>query len=176
MKLTQISQVLPLTSADAVAIAELARVIWQHHYAPIISTAQIDYMLTQRYEPTLIENQLKDPNIWWRKLILNQTIIGFSCCMLTGQPNELKIDKLYVHCDHHRNGYGAMLVADALNLMQSKDLQSLILTVNKRNHSAIAAYQQYGFEIAGDSIVDIGGGFVMNDFLMTLTDMSRWNT
>lgn len=174
--MTQISQVLPLTSADAVAIAELARVIWQHHYAPIISTAQIDYMLTQRYEPTLIENQLKDPNIWWRKLILNQTIIGFSCCMLTGQPNELKIDKLYVHCDHHRNGYGAMLVADALNLMQSKDLQSLILTVNKRNHSAIAAYQQYGFEIAGDSIVDIGGGFVMNDFLMTLTDMSRWNT
>lgn len=174
--MTPISQVLPLTSADAVAIAKLARVIWQHHYAPIISTAQIDYMLMQRYEPTLIENQLKDPNIWWRKLILNQTIIGFSCCMLTGQPNELKIDKLYVHCDHHRNGYGAMLVADALNLMQSKDLQSLILTVNKRNHSAIAAYQQYGFEIAGDSIVDIGGGFVMNDFLMTLTDMSRWNT
>ncbi|SNX59591.1 Ribosomal protein S18 acetylase RimI [Nitrosomonas ureae] len=168
--------ILPLTSLDVSEIAELARVIWQHHYAPIISTAQIDYMLAQRYEPTLIENQLKDPNIWWRKLTLDQTIIGFSCCMLTGQPNELKIDKLYVHCDHHRKGYGAMLVADAINLMQSKDLQTLILTVNKRNHSAIAAYQQYGFEIAGDSIVDIGGGFVMNDFLMTLTDMSRWNT
>jgi len=168
--------ILPLTAADAAAISDLARVIWQHHYAPIISTAQIDYMLAQRYEPTLIENQLKDPNIWWRKLTLDQTIIGFSCCMLTGQPNELKIDKLYVHCDHHRKGYGAMLVADAINLMRSKDLQSLILTVNKRNHSAIAAYQQYGFEIAGDSIVDIGGGFVMNDFLMTLTDMSRWKT
>ncbi|MER2512801.1 MAG: GNAT family N-acetyltransferase [Nitrosomonas ureae] len=168
--------ILPLASSDTRTIAALARTIWQHHYAPIISTAQIEYMLAQRYEPALIEKQLEDPNMWWRKLTLDQTIVGFSCCMLTGQPNELKIDKLYVHCDYHRRGYGAMLVADAFNLMRSKDLQSLILTVNKRNHSAITAYQQYGFEIAGDSIADIGGGFVMNDFLMTLTDFSRWNT
>ncbi|WP_103967580.1 GNAT family N-acetyltransferase [Nitrosomonas ureae] len=168
--------ILSLTPSDTRTIAALARTIWQHHYAPIISTAQIEYMLAQRYEPALIQDQLKDPSMWWRKLTLDQTIVGFSCCMLTGQPNELKIDKLYVHCDYHRRGYGAMLVADAFNLMRSKDLQSLILTVNKRNHSAITAYQQYGFEIAGDSIVDIGGGFVMNDFLMTLTDFSRWNT
>lgn len=168
-------RILSVTSSDTRTIAVLARTIWQHHYAPIISTSQIEYMLAQRYEPALIEKQLEDPNMWWRKLTLNQTIIGFSCCMLTGQPNELKIDKLYIHCDHHRKGYGAMLVADAIHTMRSKDLQSLILTVNKRNHGAIAAYQQYGFEIAGDSVVDIGGGFVMNDFLMTLTDLSCWN-
>ncbi|WP_293005912.1 hypothetical protein [Nitrosomonas sp.] len=50
------------------------------------------------------------------------------------------------------------------------------MIVNKHSHSAIAAYPQYGFEVTGDSIVDIGGGFVMDDFLMTLTQLTRWNT
>jgi len=51
--------------------------------------------------------------------------------------------------------------------MRENNLQSLILTVNKDNRTAISAYQHYGFEITGDSIVDIGNGFVMNDYLMT---------
>ncbi len=168
--------ILPVTSPDAITIAALARTIWQHHYVAIISSAQIEYMLMQRYQPTLIDVQLREPSIWWRKLVVDRSIIGFSCCMLTEQPRELKIDKLYIHCDYHRKGYGAMLVVDAMDTMRKNDLQSLILTVNKRNHSAIAAYQQYGFEITGDSIVDIGGGFVMDDFLMTLTQLGRWNT
>jgi|CXWL01.1.fsa_nt_gi hypothetical protein len=46
----------------------------------------------------------------------------------------------------------------------------------KHNHTAISAYQHYGFEITGDSTVDIGGSFIMNDYLMTLTKSSRWNT
>ncbi|SFE25669.1 hypothetical protein [Nitrosomonas sp. Nm166] len=59
--------------------------------------------------------------------------------------------------------------------MQENSLQSLILTVNKRNQTAISAYQHYGFEITGDNIVDIGGGFIMNDYLMTLTKSDHWN-
>ncbi|WP_292918647.1 hypothetical protein [Nitrosomonas sp.] len=63
-----------------------------------------------------------------------------------------------------------------MDTMRKNDLQSLILTVNKRNHNAIEACHQYGFEITGDSIVDIGDGFVMNDYWMVLTNLSRWNT
>lgn len=58
----------------------------------------------------------------------------------------------------------------------AKMICNLCLIVNKHSHSAIAAYPQYGFEVTGDSIVDIGGGFVMDDFLMTLTQLTRWNT
>ena len=52
--------------------------------------------------------------------------------------------------------------------MRENNLQSLVLTVNKHNQTAIDAYHKYGFEITRDSIVDIGGGFIMNDYLMTL--------
>lgn len=163
----------PLTSADASGISTLAGIIWREHYAGIISAAQIEYMLMQRYQPALIHEQLSNPDIWWKKLVLKGTIIGFSCCIRTARPDELKIDKLYIHRSHRRQGYGARLVADALRTLQKNNLQSLILTVNKQNHTAISAYRHYGFEITGDSIVDIGGGFFMNDYLMIL-DLSRW--
>jgi ribosomal protein S18 acetylase RimI-like enzyme len=42
----------------------------------------------------------------------------------------------------------------------------LILSVNKRNARAIAAYQRNGFVIAESVVTDIGGGFVMDDYVM----------
>ncbi|QOJ23351.1 MAG: GNAT family N-acetyltransferase [Gammaproteobacteria bacterium] len=165
--------ILPVASADAQIIATLAETIWRHHYVNIISAAQIDYMLQQRYQSGLIRQQLLNPGIWWRKLTLDDAIIGFSCCMHTHNPGELKIDKLYIHYDHHRKGYGALLVADAIQILRENNLQSLILTVNKNNRSAISAYRHYGFAITGDSIVNIGNGFVMNDYLMTLEKLNR---
>jgi RimJ/RimL family protein N-acetyltransferase len=38
--------------------------------------------------------------------------------------------------------------------------------VNKRNEPAIAAYLKAGFRIEKEAVFDIGGGFVMDDFLM----------
>lgn len=163
------AKILPLTVYDALAISSLAREIWLQHYQNISSHEQIDYMLAQRYCPILIKTQVMCQDIWWMKLILGETIIGFSCCVRTEQSDELKIDKLYIHHDHHRKGYGAALVARAIETMHENNCQSLILTVNKQNHTAISAYQKYGFEIIGDSVVDIGNGFFMDDYLMSMT-------
>lgn len=135
----------------------------------MLSIAQIEYMLTQRYCPMIIHSQLSDKRIWWKKLVLDHSIIGFSCCLRTKEPTELKIDKLYIHHDHHRKGYGKILVGDAIKTMRAIKCSKLILTVNKQNHTAIQAYQRYGFEIIGDSVVDIGGGFFMNDYLMAMS-------
>lgn len=164
-----------LAASDVDTVSTLADRIWRQHYASIISQQQIDYMLSQRYRPELITAQLSNPDIGWRKLVLGQAIIGFSCCLRIHRSDELKIDKLYIHCDHHRKGYGALLVADAVELIRGYRLQSLFLTVNKDNHTAITAYRCYGFEITEDSVVDIGGGFIMNDYRMTLTRWDRWN-
>jgi ribosomal protein S18 acetylase RimI-like enzyme len=42
----------------------------------------------------------------------------------------------------------------------------LILSVNKRNTRALAAYRRNGFIITESVITDIGGGFVMDDYIM----------
>ncbi|PTN11469.1 GNAT family N-acetyltransferase [Nitrosomonas aestuarii] len=161
-------EILPLTKHDTPTISSLARKIWLRQYQNILSIEQINYMLAQRYCPMLIQSQLVDERIWWKKLVLDNTIIGFSCCVLTAVPGELKIDKLYICHDHHRQGYGKMLIEDAVSTLYNAACNKLILTVNKQNYTAIHAYQRYGFGVVGDSVVDIGGGFFMNDYLMTM--------
>jgi RimJ/RimL family protein N-acetyltransferase len=42
----------------------------------------------------------------------------------------------------------------------------LILSVNKRNTKAITAYKRNGFAIVESVVTDIGGGFVMDDYVM----------
>ena len=41
---------------------------------------------------------------------------------------------------------------------------SIWLTVNKGNDIAIRAYKGLGFELIGQGVADIGGGFVMDDY------------
>ena len=159
----------PVTRDDSTEISSLARTIWFRQYRTMLSNAQINYMLAQRYCPVVITAQLDDMGVWWRKLVFDAQIIGFSCYLRVAQSAELKIDKLYIQHDYHRRGYGRILVDDALCIMSEQMCNRLILTVNKQNRTAIHAYRRYGFTIEGNSIVDIGGGFVMNDYLMALT-------
>jgi ribosomal protein S18 acetylase RimI-like enzyme len=42
----------------------------------------------------------------------------------------------------------------------------LILQVNKRNEKAIKLYRRAGFAVREEIVVDIGGGFVMDDYVM----------
>ena len=86
--------------------------------------------------------------------------------MCTNRPDKLKIDKLYIHCDYHHKGYGALLVTDAIDIMQGNNFQLLILAVNKRNEKAIGSYRKYGFVVRESIVDDIGHGFVMDDYVM----------
>jgi len=152
--------------ADAAAISALAREIWHPHYAAIISKAQIEYMLAQRYEPEVIRAELACGDAWWDKLLVNGRMIGFASYFLTDTPGEMKLDKLYVHHDHQRQGYGGMLLDRVMGIARAHGCATLMLAVNKHNQTAIAAYLKYGFRIAESVVKDIGGGFVMDDYIM----------
>jgi len=151
---------------DAAAISALAREIWYPHYAAIVSRAQIEYMLAQRYDPEIIRAELVSGTAWWDKLLVDGMMMGFSSYFLTGTPGEMKLDKLYVHHDHQRRGHGGMLLDRVLGIARAHGCTRLMLAVNKHNDTAIAAYRKYGFRIAESVVKDIGGGFVMDDYLM----------
>ena len=40
------------------------------------------------------------------------------------------------------------------------------LTVNKYNSGTIAAYEKMGFEKVRPAVFDIGGGYIMDDYIM----------
>lgn len=156
----------PVTAGDVERLAALAREIWIAHYPGIISAAQIEYMLAQRYTPALVRAELERGDVWWDKLLIVEEMAGFASYFLTGVAGEMKIDKLYVRPLHQKQGYGGMLIARIAQVARSRGCRRLTLAVNKSNGTAIAAYLKHGFRIADAVVSDIGGGFVMDDYIM----------
>ncbi|MBI2313427.1 MAG: GNAT family N-acetyltransferase [Betaproteobacteria bacterium] len=153
---------------DTEAIAALANYVWRRHYPGIITPAQIDYMLTQRYNPDSLREQLGLPGNWWDKLTVRGELVAFSNYFLTGSPGEMKLDKLYVHQEHQRTGYGGMLIERARQVAREQGCTRLILAVNKNNTKAVASYKKHGFAVVDSVVKDIGGGFVMDDYIMAI--------
>jgi diamine N-acetyltransferase len=162
----QISALLP---ADIAAVGALARVVWKDAYAKIITPAQIDYMLAQRYGAARLREELKRDDLWWDKATIDGALAAFASSFLTsapGEPRQMKLDKLYVDPARQRTGIGGRLLSTVAERALAQGCTSLILAVNKRNERAIAAYRKHGFTVAEAVCVDIGDGFVMDDFIM----------
>ena len=156
----------PLKAGDVERLAALAREIWYAHYPAIISVAQIEYMLAERYRAEIVLAELRRDGVWWDKLVVADAMEGFASYFVTGVPGEMKLDKLYVHPRLQRRGYGGMMIARAGEVARSRGCNRLVLAVNKNNRSAIDAYLKHGFHITEAAVKDIGGGFVMDDYIM----------
>jgi diamine N-acetyltransferase len=157
-----------LTAGDIGGLCALAAEIWRAHYPAIISMAQIEYMLAQRYNPAVVRDELARGDLWWDKLLVNGRMVGFASYFLLHSARAMKLDKLYVHPDHQRRGYGRMLIDRAVTMARAYGCDALMLAVNKRNENAIAAYAKHGFAIVESVVKDIGGGFVMDDYVMSM--------
>ncbi len=157
----------PLTEADIPLVCHIARTIWQATYAAWISQAQIDYMLTNRYGPTLLRAQLNDAHHTWRIAWWGDEMAGFVHAHL--RLPACKIEKLYILPHYQRQGLGRALIDEIKSFASRSAGTELWLQVNRHNTCAIAAYQHYGFVTREARVFDIGGGFVMDDFVMTMS-------
>jgi ribosomal protein S18 acetylase RimI-like enzyme len=158
-----------VTEADVERLVAVAREIWLAHYPAIIGIAQIEYMLAQRYSPEVIRAELRCDGLWWDKLMAGAEMVGFASYFLTGTDGEMKLDKLYVHPAHQRHGHGGRMIARACAVAREQGCDRLVLAVNKGNSEAIAAYRKHGFRVTDAVVKDIGGGFVMDDYILVRT-------
>ena len=154
----------PLNAEDIASVSALARVVWQSTYPALISQAQIDAMLADRYSMPRIHAQLKDPTHGWWGAHQNLTLVGFAHALL--DPTDCKLDKLYVHPDTQGRGVGRTLLLSVQQWARRQHAGRLWLQVNRGNTQAITAYLKYGFRIVESQVFDIGAGFVMDDHLM----------
>ena len=155
-----------LTPSDVEALCALASEVWRAHYPAIIGSAQTEYMLAQRYDPSVIRDELGREDISWIVACESDALLAFASFHTT-TPGELKIDKLYVHPSRQRRGIGGMLIDEACDAARARGLGLVTLAVNKRNTGAIGAYRKHGFDVRDSVVKDIGEGFVMDDYVMT---------
>jgi diamine N-acetyltransferase len=153
------------TGADLPEIAALAGVVWRRHYPGIITPAQIEYMLARMYALATLQAELAR-GIRFDRLLEDGRVVAFSSYGPGRAPRTAKLHKLYVHPDRQRRGHGGRLLAHAQAVLAAEGYAAIELAVNKANQTAIAAYQHHGFTIREAVQVDIGQGFVMDDFVM----------
>jgi GNAT superfamily N-acetyltransferase len=150
---------------DLPDIAALAAFVWKAHYPGIIPPAQIDYMLARMYDVEVMRRELAEGMSWFKALI-DGAVVGFAAAGATEAAGEFKLHKLYVHHKWQRHGIGGVLLRIVEKTARERGATTLILNVNKRNTTAIAAYHKRGFTIRESVVIDIGGGFVMDDHVM----------
>ena len=154
-------------SADDLAtVARLAGLIWRQHYPGIITHEQIDYMLARGYSDAALRRFLDEPGAGLAVARVDGAIAGFAAWYRAEEPATTKLDKLYVLPERHGMGLGRRLVAHVEAAARDDGARALILNVNKRNAASIGFYRRCGFSVRDSVVVDIGGGFVMDDFVM----------
>lgn len=150
------------TEEDLTIIADLAKVIWNDHYVPIIGKTQVDYMLENIYNLESLKEQLYTKNHNFYLIQNGKESIGF-LSLSSSNNKDYFLHKFYISTSDSNKGIGTQVLKLIVQLLNPKSLK---LTVNRQNFKSINFYFKNGFKIESVEDFDIGNGFQMNDFVM----------
>jgi len=154
------------TEGDLAAVAALAQAVWRKHYPGIITPEQIEYMLARGYARAALRRFLTEAGAGLELAHVDGRFAGFAAYHRGEGSDELKLDKLYVDQHFHSQGVGRRLIEATEAAAHAQRRTTIILNVNKNNTQAIRAYERNGFVVREAVVVDIGAGFVMDDYIM----------
>ncbi len=160
-------EIITVTETNEIAIVvSLADAIWREHYTSIIGKDQVDYMLGKFQSAEAIKTQI-DEGARYHLLLYNNTPAGY--CSFYLKESELFLSKIYLRKTLRGKGLGGKMLKFIQDEAVNNGLRQISLTVNKNNAKSIAAYVKLGFKKVKPIVIDIGNGFIMDDFLMEKT-------
>ncbi len=151
------------TNADIELLSNMAHEIWMSYYPSIITREQIEYMLQLMYSQKAIEQELSK-GVVWEVIEYDSEPIGFLSYTIFDKL-DIKLNKLYLKIGHHSKGFGRAALGHVIGYAKDNFFKRVYLTVNKNNIQAIKAYEKAGFVCTESVVNDIGGGFVMDDYI-----------
>lgn len=154
------------TPADFPVIAALAGRIWRACFAEMITPAQLEYMLASRYTPHAMHSATADGALSYLLAEVDGVAVGYAADGPGAAPGEWRLHQLYVLPERQGSGLGRRFLAAVEERARKNGATALVLTVNRRNERARRIYARAGFVIREAAVFDIGGGFVMDDYVM----------
>lgn len=145
-------------------VSQLANTIWNVTYSSTLKQEQIVYMLDMFQSPKAISNQLTTQNYEYY-LVYNETeAVGYLGIQL--QNDSIFLSKIYLLPQWQGTGLAKHIFLYVNELADKHGKNKIWLTVNKHNAKAIHAYRKMGFLVIRKQVVDIGQGYVMDDYVM----------
>ena len=130
----------------------------------MLPPSQIDYMLAWMYGAEKIAAEMA-AGVRWELAEQADTAVGYLSVTLH-DAETAELNKLYLLPGLQGRGHGQMMLRRADLIAREHGCGTLRLRVNKTNGRALRAYERAGFAIVDALVADIGGGFVMDDYVL----------
>lgn len=158
---------LPVPATEWPLIREMAARIWPNAYGALITPEQIDYMLKKMYsDEAFALDQANGVSYCWIEWKGERA--GFLAFGPTQPDQRCFLHKCYLETRRQGNGIGSKAMEHLIQLLWKEQATALELRVNRGNESAIGFYRKNGFQVIGEDCLDIGSGFMMDDYVMRL--------
>jgi diamine N-acetyltransferase len=156
------------TVNDISSIQSIAQETWPNTYGAILSATQLEFMMDMMYSDTSLTQQIQGKQLFYMVTALNKTIAFFAIEHHYQNEAVTRIHKIYLLPETHGKGIGKQLIDCIATLASEHDSKKLSLNVNRYN-KALHFYQKIGFTIIKEEDIEIGNGYLMEDYCMEKT-------
>lgn len=148
------------------AIQDIAGKTWPVTYGPILSSEQIQYMFSMMYDLEALKSQAEIKNHHFIIAEEEGSFLGFASFEHNFQnESKTKIHKIYILPETQGSGIGKKLIQYITEKSKIENQEFLSLNVNRYN-KALDFYIKIGFEKIAEEDIEIGNGYLMEDFIM----------
>jgi len=153
------------TLHDVETIKQLAHEIWWPTYSPILSAAQIEFMLGNRYSAEALGQQIGNGEQTFLLLFDDNKPLAFAAFSPDDKAGNIyRLHKLYSLSATQGNGVGKALLNEVVTRVKALGANVIELNVHRQN-PALGFYLKMGFIIAYE--VDIPfDKYVLTDYIM----------
>ena len=149
---------------DLWQVRELAQIIFPVTYENIVEAGQIDYMMELFYAPAALLTQQESGQVFLITYIDGKAA-GYASYTKLNADGDYRLNKIYLDYRIQGRGLGKFLLHDVIRRVKAEGGRSLRLNVNRHN-KAVGFYRTMGFQVLKEELLDIGGGHVMDDYVM----------
>ena len=154
------------TDQDIQMAFALVSEIWPVCYAGIMSADQIQYMLARMYAPETIKTETAKGTQFFFIEVNNRPVGVLSYDSKPKDSHVVMLHKIYLLPAYWGKGLGHQILMKVAERAAAVGADAIELRVNRYNERAIRAYKRVGFFEKTTLVTDIGGGFVMDDYIM----------
>lgn len=149
---------------DAKRVQDLAYLTWPETFKEILTQDQLQYMLEWMYNLPTLRDQIGTGHEFY--IVTDNRDLGFVGIEFDHPEKGIaKIHKLYVLPGQQGKGLGFKLFEHIRKRAIKEGMKSIQLNVNRFNR-AVDFYHHIGFKTIREEDIDIGQGYLMEDYVM----------